>query len=90
MKACALFSSVVPANIQQNVAEILGNASIPEEPPAKKLRTKHIPTAFMPPGGVIAEAGEPPPKAPRRQGPGGRGGRGGNGGRGERRGRATL
>ena len=84
MKASALYSSVVPANIQENVAEVLGNASIPEEPPAKKLRTETIPTAFMPPGGVIAEAGEPPPKAPRRQGPGGRGGHG------ERRGRATL
>ena len=49
--ASALFSSVDTANIQQNVAEILGNASIPEEPPAKKLRTEHIPTAFMPPSG---------------------------------------
>ena len=63
MKASALYSSGVPANIQEKVAEVLGNASIPEGPAAKKLKTYDTPTAFGPPaeaprGGDIAADGE--------------------------------
>ena len=76
-----MYTACVPENIQEKVAEILGNASKPEEPAAKKLKTDRIPTAG-PPGkaprdGDIAAAGEPPPKASRRSGPQGGRGRGG-------------
>ena len=50
MQAIALYPSGVPTNIQEKVAEVLGNASTPEEPAAKQLKTEHIPTAFAPRG----------------------------------------
>ena len=82
MTTSALYSSGVPENIQRKVAEVLGNASTPGEPAAKKLKTEHLPPAFAPRGkaprgGDIPAAGEAPSKAPRRSGPQGARGRGG-------------
>ena len=76
-----MYTTGVPEHIQEKVAEILGNASKPEEPAAKKLKTDTIPTAG-PPGKApgdrdIAAADGPPPKASRRSGPQGGRGRGG-------------